>query len=121
MWSDQTFIAKHQSSIYGATKAAIWQLTKSTALDYAEHAIRVNAICPGTVQTPQALNNAQELADISFAGDVEKSKQYLSQWQMISRWAMPQEIADVVLFLLSDKASFMTWSLVSADGGYTAA
>ena len=119
MWSDQTFIAKHQSSIYGATKAAIWQITKSTALDYAKDNIRVNAICPGTIETPQALMNAEKLADISFNGDVVAAKKELSKWQMIERRGMPDEIANVVLFLLSDKASFMTGSLVNADGWYT--
>ena len=119
MWSDQTFIAKRKSSIYGATKAAIWQLTKSTALDYAEYNIRVNAICPGTIETPQALMNAQKLADLSFAGDVETAKHELSKGQMIERRGTPDEIANVVLFLLSDQASFITGSLVTADGWYT--
>lgn len=119
MWSDQTFIAKHQSSIYGATKAAIWQLTKSTALDYAEYGIRVNAICPGTIETPQAIMNAEKLANISFHGDIQAAKHELSKWQMIERRGTPDEIANVVLFLLSDQASFMTGSLVTADGGYT--
>jgi NAD(P)-dependent dehydrogenase (short-subunit alcohol dehydrogenase family) len=119
MWSDQTFIAKRKSSIYGATKAAIWQLTKSTALDYAEYNIRVNAICPGTIETPQALMNAQKLADLSFDWNVEAAKHELSKGQMIERRGIPDEIANVVLFLLSDQASFMTGSLVTADGGYT--
>lgn len=119
MWSDQTFIAKHQSSIYGATKAAIWQLTKSTALDYAQHNIRVNCVCPGTIETPQALMNAEKLADISFHWDIQAAKHELSKGQMIERRGTPEEIANVVLFLLSDKASFMTGSLVNADGGYT--
>ena len=119
MWSDQTFIAKHQSSIYGATKAAIWQLTKSTALDYAQYGIRVNAICPGTIETPQAIMNAEKLANISFHGDIQAAKHELSKWQMIERRGTPDEIANVVLFLLSDQASFMTGSLVTADGGYT--
>lgn len=120
MGSDQTFIGKHQSSIYGATKGAIGQLTKSTALDYAQHHIRVNCICPGTIETPQALMNAEKLANISFAGDIDAAKAELSKWQMITRRGTPDEIANVVLFLLSEKASFMTGSLVSADGGYTA-
>lgn len=120
MGSDQTFIAKKQSSIYGATKWAIGQLTKSIALDYAEYGIRVNAVCPGTIQTPQALMNAEKLANISFAGDIDAAKSELSKGQMITRRGNPEEIANVVLFLLSDKASFMTATLVNVDGGYVA-
>lgn len=119
MWSDQTFIAKHQSSIYWATKAAIWQLTKSTALDYAQYGIRVNAVCPGTIETPQAIMNAEKLAEISFGGDIESAKHELSKGQMIERRGTPDEIANIVLFLLSDQSSFMTGSLVTADGWYT--
>ena len=63
--------------------------------------------------------NAQKLADISFAGDVEAAKHELSKGQMIERRGTPDEIANVVLFLLSDQASFMTGSLATADGGYT--
>lgn len=52
MASDQAFIAKEQCAIYGASKAAIAQLAKSTALDYAQYGIRVNCVCPGTIDTP---------------------------------------------------------------------
>jgi NAD(P)-dependent dehydrogenase (short-subunit alcohol dehydrogenase family) len=63
--------------------------------------------------------NAEKLSDISFDGDVQAAKHELSKWQMITRRGTPDEIANVVLFLLSEKASFMTGSLVNADGGYT--
>lgn len=120
MGSDQTFVAKSKSSIYGATKAAIGQLTKSTALDFADDNIRVNAVCPGTIETPQALQNAKKLANISFEGNIDAAKHELSKGQMIDRRGTPDEVANVVCFLLSDEASFMTWSLVSVDGGYVA-
>jgi NAD(P)-dependent dehydrogenase (short-subunit alcohol dehydrogenase family) len=120
MWSDQTHIAKRTSSIYGASKAAIGQLTKSTALDFADDGIRVNCVCPWTIETPQALNNAEKLAHTLFDGDINAAKHELAQGQFIDRWWQPEEVANLVCFLLSAEARFMTWSLVSIDGGYTA-
>ena len=104
---------------YAASKGGLLALTRAMAIEFAPDNIRVNAICPGTIETPQALMNAQKLADLSFAGDVEAAKHELSKGQMIERRGTPDEIANVVLFLLSDQASFMTGSLVTADGGYT--
>jgi NAD(P)-dependent dehydrogenase (short-subunit alcohol dehydrogenase family) len=120
MWSDQTLIAKRKSSIYWASKAAIGQLTKSTALDFAEDGIRVNCVCPWTIETPQALKNAEKLAETRFDGDMTAAQNELSQWQFITRRWKPDEIANVVCFLLSEEASFMTGSLVNIDGGYVA-
>lgn len=121
MGSDQSLIWKKKSSIYGATKAAIWQLTKSTALDYAEYGIRVNAICPGTIDTAQAARAATTFAQERFEWDVQKARDDFAQAQAIKRLWTPEEVAQLVNFLLSDQAAYMTWTLVSIDGGYTAA
>lgn len=118
MGSDQSIVGKGKSAVYGLTKGAIGQLTKSTAIDYAEYNIRVNCVCPGTVETP-LLNNAVD--GFSRMTNVEKAAilESLKNAQPINRIAQPYEIANVVCFLLSDDSSFMTGSLCSVDGGYT--
>jgi NAD(P)-dependent dehydrogenase (short-subunit alcohol dehydrogenase family) len=117
MGSDQTFAGKASSSIYGMTKGAIGQLTKSTAIDYAAYNIRVNCICPGTIDTP-LLDKAVDV----FVGLTSLDKQVvyndLNKIQPLGRIGRPEEIANAVTFLLSDENSFMTGSLVSVDGGY---
>jgi NAD(P)-dependent dehydrogenase (short-subunit alcohol dehydrogenase family) len=117
MGSDQSFIGKGSSSVYGMTKGAIGQLTKSTAIDYAPYNIRVNCICPGTIDTPLLHKAVDRLASIT-AKDKKGIYEYLDTIQPMGRVGKPEEIASVVAFLLSDENSFMTGSLVSADGGY---
>ncbi|RRB02849.1 SDR family NAD(P)-dependent oxidoreductase [Larkinella rosea] len=117
MGSDQTFVGKGSSSVYGMTKGATGQLTKSTAIDYAPFNIRVNCICPGTINTPlldRAVTHFASTNGVEEAGVFES----LDSVQPWGRIGQPQEIAAVVAFLLSDENSFMTGSLVSADGGY---
>ena len=118
MGSDQSIVGKGKSAVYGLTKGAIGQLTKSTAIDYAEHNIRINCVCPGTIETP-LLNNAVD--GFSRMTNQEKAAilESLKKAQPINRIAQPYEIANVVCFLLSDDSSFMTGSLCSVDGGYT--
>ena len=117
MGSDQSIIGKPQSSVYGLTKGAVGQLTKSTAIDYAPFNIRVNCICPGTIDTPLLAKAVAKFSSLSGTpvGDVMQSLQTV---QPAGRIGRPEEIASVVAFLLSDESSFMTGSLVSADGGY---
>ena len=118
MGSDQSFIGKSRSSAYGLTKGAIGQLTKSTAIDYAAYNIRVNCICPGTIRTPLVLHAIDEFHDLT---KIDKAEIYKS-WegaQPMKKIAAPEEIANVVCFLLSDESSFMTGALIAADGGYT--
>ena len=117
MGSDQSFVGKASSSAYGLTKGAIGQLTKSTAIDYAKYNIRVNCICPGTINTPLLHKAVSHYATINAANesDVYTGLDTVQPWGRIGK---PEEIAAVVAFLLSDENSFMTGSLVSADGGY---
>jgi NAD(P)-dependent dehydrogenase (short-subunit alcohol dehydrogenase family) len=117
MGSDQTFAGKANSSIYGMTKGAIGQLTKSTAIDYAPYNIRVNCICPGTIDTP-LLHKAVDVYVGLTSSKKEDVYKDLNKIQPLGRIGKPEEIASAVAFLLSDDNSFMTGSLVSVDGGY---
>jgi dihydroanticapsin dehydrogenase len=101
-------------SVYSASKGAVVMLTKGVALDYAKKGIRCNAICPGWVDTPINYAHADML------GGLEKVYASIDSFQPIGRPGTPREIAHLALFLASDEASFMTGSIISADGGMTA-
>ena len=118
MGSDQSFVGKASSAVYGMTKGAVAQLTKSTAIDYAPFNIRVNCICPGTIQTPLLDNAVKQFVNKSGQ---EASAVYaaLDTVQPLGRIGRPEEIANTVRFLLSDESSFITGALIAADGGYT--
>jgi NAD(P)-dependent dehydrogenase (short-subunit alcohol dehydrogenase family) len=101
-------------AIYSASKGAIVMLTKGLALDYAKKGIRCNAICPGWVDTPINYAHAEML------GGIEKVYATIDTFQPIGRPGEPREIAHLALFLASDEASFITGSIIAADGGMTA-
>jgi hypothetical protein len=119
MASDQALIAKHNSFAYNLSKAALASMAKTTALDYAEFNIRANAVCPGTIETPlyhQAIDNYCKKSGANKAV-IHKEE---AQLQPLGRLGQPEEVAELVLFLASDKAKFITGSLQVIDGGYTA-
>lgn len=118
MGSDQSFVGKGKSSAYGLTKGAIAQLTKSTAIDYAPYNIKVNCICPGTIDTPLLDKAVDKFKSLTGMQNDEVVK-LLEEAQPIQRIAKPEEIANMACYLLSDENSFMTGSLVPVDGGYT--
>ena len=118
MGSDQVFVGKGSSAVYGLTKAALGQLTKSSAIDYAPFNVRVNCICPGTIDTPM-LGPSVERFHQTSGMPVDKIYDVLREAQPMKRLGTPEEIGRAVLFLLSDDCSFMTGALVSVDGGYT--
>ena len=101
-------------SVYSASKGAIVMFTRGIALDYAKLGIRCNAICPGWVDTPINHAHAKMLGGLDHVYDT------IDSFQPIGRPGTPREIANLVLFLASDESSFMTGSIVSADGGMTA-
>jgi NAD(P)-dependent dehydrogenase (short-subunit alcohol dehydrogenase family) len=100
---------------YAASKGGILSLTRQMALDYAEHHIRVLAICPGSIDTELLRAAAANEPDGEAAALVRYGKTH-----PIGRLGTGQDIANVVLFLASDKASFMTGEYVCVDGGYMA-
>lgn len=117
--SDQALIAKHNSFAYNLTKAALASMAKTTALDYAQYNIRANAVCPGTIETPlyhQAINNYCEKS----GADKATVHQEEAQLQPLGRLGQADEVAELVYFLASDNAKFITGSLQVIDGGYTA-
>ncbi|MDT5244888.1 MAG: hypothetical protein QOD36_2264 [Mycobacterium sp.] len=101
---------------YCAAKGAVVALTRSMAIDLAGRRIRVNAICPGTVFTPLMEPMLRARGD----GDLEAGLAKTVVKYPIGRLGTPEEIARVALFLASDDASFLTGSIVTADGGMTA-
>jgi NAD(P)-dependent dehydrogenase (short-subunit alcohol dehydrogenase family) len=118
MGSDQVFVGKGNSTVYGMSKAALGQLTKSLAIDYATYNVRVNCICPGTIDTPMVDSTVERFHKTSGL-PIKKIYEMLRKAQPVQRLGTPEEIGKAVLFLLSDDCPFMTGALVSADGGYT--
>jgi NAD(P)-dependent dehydrogenase (short-subunit alcohol dehydrogenase family) len=114
--SDQCFIAKKHCPAYAASKAALGQLTKNLAIDYADHGIRVNAVCPGPTDTPMLHKLISEWSNITSVEAIEKIKNEIP----LGRLAKPYEIAEVIYFLISPQSSFVTGGLYVVDGGITA-
>ena len=119
MGSDQSFVGKRNSFAYGVSKGALASIAKTTALDYARYNIRVNAVCPGTIETPLFHNAIDNYVARSGAikSDVVAEE---AAAQPIGRLGQPEDVAELTYFLCSDKASFITGSLYAVDGGYTA-
>ena len=102
-------VAAPNSPAYTASKHAVVGLSKNIAVEYAQKGIRCNAVGPGYIETPLLSANMDEAALKAIAG---KSP--------INRLGTAQEVADLVVFLSSDKSSFTTGSYIISDGGYTA-
>lgn len=101
-------VGQSGSTAYSAAKAAVANLTRSAALTYATRGIRINAVAPGYVHTPLVAGLPQGTRDAMLGRTP------------IGRLARPDEIAEVISFLASERASFILGSIVAADGGYTA-
>lgn len=100
-------VAFPQMSAYCAAKAGVVMLTKNVAAEYAKDGIRANAVCPGVIQTAITVHLPAEMI------------QGIKDMTPIGRIADPTEVANLVLFLASDEASFVTGADILVDGGYT--
>jgi len=104
--------------VYSAAKAAVIQLTKTVAMELGEHNIRVNCICPGAIATPifgKGLGLSAEQAEAL----VPQMKGILQNVQPIKRSGLPEDIAQAVLWLASDDATFVNGHALVVDGGLT--
>jgi 2-keto-3-deoxy-L-fuconate dehydrogenase len=99
--------------VYGTTKAAVIGLTKALATDVIRQGIRVNAICPGTVESPSLEQR------IAALGDAAKARKDFIARQPMGRLGTPEEIAALAVYLASDESSFTTGQIHIIDGGWT--
>ncbi len=98
-------------TLYNATKGAVLSFTKSMALDYAGDNIRVNCLCPGTVDTP-SLN-----VRLNAKGNGEELRRQFVARQPLRRFGRPEEVAKAALYLVSEDAAFVTGTALLIDGG----
>lgn len=98
-------------SAYCASKHGVVGVTKSAALEFSKKRIRVNAVCPGIIETPMLGRMIEETG---------MTRESVIAQEPIGRLGAPEEIAEAVLWLLSDQSSFMTGAAIPVDGGYTA-
>lgn len=116
--SDQSTVAKPNSTAYGMTKAALASLTKSVALDYAKYNIRANCIGAGTIDTPlyrTAIEKYAKQSKIPLA-QIERDE---ANEQPIGRIGKASEVAELAYFLAQDSVSYITGAVIPIDGGYT--
>jgi NAD(P)-dependent dehydrogenase (short-subunit alcohol dehydrogenase family) len=105
--SNAGFGATRDRAGYGAAKAAVINLTRSTAVENGRYGVRANAICPGPIETP---------AFIRFAPDIDFYRAQIP----LGRLGTPEDVAELALFLASDRSSYLTGTAISLDGGLMA-
>lgn len=104
-------------AIYCAAKSAVIGLTRCDAIDHAEYGIRVNAVCPGVIGTPMTIRSTSDTDNAEVKDPFPHLRKEIDASPM-KRVGTPEEIADVVLFLSSEKASFVQGASWVVDGGY---
>lgn len=108
------FVAQPQFVPYNTSKGAISQLTRCTAMDLGEDNIRVNMVCPGTIDTPATSSHAKKLGltKEELVKDIVKA-------HFLKKLGSPRDVAYAVLYLACDESSFVTGTPLFVDGGYT--
>lgn len=96
---------------YCASKGGVVQLTRTAALEYATQGIRVNCLCPGVIDTPMVER---------FTHDNAAALEQLSELEPVARLGKASEVAELALFLASDRSSFITGAVIPVDGGFVA-
>jgi NAD(P)-dependent dehydrogenase (short-subunit alcohol dehydrogenase family) len=102
--------AQEPGAHYNASKAGVISLTKQMAVEWATHRIRVNAVCPGVIDTPM----------LRLMDDPQAGRRYLQERVPLRRLGLPEEVAAIIVFLASEEASYLTGVAVPIDGGATA-
>jgi NAD(P)-dependent dehydrogenase (short-subunit alcohol dehydrogenase family) len=113
--SVSAWIAQSNMFAYSSTKAAILQMTRNMAMDLAPYGIRVNVVCPGTIMTAAVRRYMQERGMTLDQLNAEEGAKTL-----LKRVGQQREVANAILFLASDDASYITGTHLMVDGGYTA-
>ena len=103
--------------VYGASKAAVIGLTKAVAADFIKQGIRVNAICPGTIESP-SLDQRIETQAKEQGKPVEAIRQAFIDRQPMGRLGKPEEIAALAVYLAGDESAYTTGQIFLADGGF---
>lgn len=109
--SNSGVFVDHGMIAYITTKAAVIMMVRQMALDYARHGIRVNALCPGWVDTPFNEPYQRQM------GGREALERYIREKVPMGRFATPEEIAEAILFCVSDRSAYMTGHALVIDGG----